>query len=564
MLSYSGWITSELASMKASDLFVECLEKEQIEYVFGVPGEENADFLFALEASERIRFILTRHEQGAAFMADVYGRLTGNPAVALGTLGPGATNLVTGVANATMDRSPMLVLTAQGDVQSQHKESHQIIDVVSMYRPITKWATSIRHPDNIPEVVRKAVRISRSEKPGAVHIELPEDIAGQEALAEPLAPIRFRRPRPDDTALNQAVEMLRTSRKPVIVAGNGTIRRRASSELRRFCERTGIGVISTFMAKGCVDMDADYCLFTIGLAQRDQLTCYLDESDLVITIGYDMAEYPPRLWNFDAAKPNIHIDFTPAEIDAHYHPAVELIGDIAHTLDLLSQRVEWAGLGRFDQDRLRETRQVMWEDFARYKDDDTEGTIRPQKVLWDVRQALGPSDILLCGVGAHKMWIGRYFHCHEPNTCLISNGFCAMGMPLPGAIAAHLVHPDRQIFVLTGDGDFLMNVQEMETAKRLGANITVMVWEDHDYGLITWKQQIEFGRHVDMRFGNPNWTMLAESFGWQCEVVARSSDLRAAIERSLRHEGPSLVVVPIDYRENYLLTERLGQIPCRI
>ena len=550
--------------MKASDLFVRCLEQENIEYVFGVPGEENADFLLSLDQSPSVRFILTRHEQGAAFMADVYGRLTGNPAVALGTLGPGATNLVTGVANATMDRSPMLVLTGQGDLQSQHKESHQIIDTVAMYRPITKWATAIRHPDDIPEVVRKAVRVARTEKPGAVHVELPEDIAGQQSTTEPLTPRRFRRPRPDDTSIEQAYEMLQSSRRPVIIAGNGTIRRRASCELRRFCERTGIGVISTFMAKGCVDRDAEYCLFTIGLQQRDQLTYHVAESDLVITIGYDMAEYPPRLWNVHREKPNIHIDFLPAEIDAHYHPELELIGDIAHTLELLTERVERSPLSPIDLGPQQQTRQTLLEDFSHYKDDDTEGTIRPQKVLWDVRQALEPSDILLCGVGAHKMWVGRYYHCHEPNTCLISNGFCAMGMPLPGAIAAHLVHPDRHVFGVTGDGDFMMNVHEMETARRLGSDITVMVWEDCDYGLITWKQQTEFGRHMDMTFGNPDWQQLADAFGWQCQIVRRSRDLRAAVDRGIAHRGPSLVVVPIDYRENLLLTERLGKIAGRI
>ncbi|MGH6634633.1 MAG: acetolactate synthase large subunit [Gammaproteobacteria bacterium] len=550
--------------MKASELLVRCLEKEQIEYVFGVPGEENADFLLSLDASPSIRFLLTRHEQSAAFMADIYGRLTGNPAVALGTLGPGATNLVTGVANATMDRSPMLVLTAQGDLQSQHKESHQIIDVVAMYQPITKWANSIKHPNDIPEVVRKAVRVCRSEKPGAVHIELSEEIAGQEATGEPLQPRRFRRPRPDDKSVDQAFELLRASRRPVIIAGNGTIRRRASCELRRLCEKTGIGVISTFMGKGCVDRDADYCLFTIGLQQHDQLTQHVADSDLAITIGYDMAEYPPRLWNFQLEKTNIHIDFAPAEIDAYYHPEVELIGDVAHALELLNQRAEVLGAPEIDRARQQRTRQMMLDDFAEHKDDDTEGKIRPQKVLWDLREELAPPDILLCGVGAHKMWVGRYWHCHEPNTCLISNGFCAMGMPLPGAIAAHLVHPDRHIFALTGDGDFLMNVHEMETARRLDSDITVMVWEDHDYGLITWKQDTEFGRHIDMTFGNPKWPALADAFGWQYQVVERSRDLRPAIRTALDHRGPSLLVVPIDYRENKLLTQRLGQIVCRL
>lgn len=551
-------------TVKASDLFVRCLEQEGIEYVFGVPGEENADFLLSLEASSKIRFILTRQEQGAAFMADVYGRLTGNPAVALGTLGPGATNLVTGVANATMDHSPMLVVTAQGDLQSQHKESHQVIDVVAMYRPITKWSNGIKHPDDIPEVVRKAVRICRSEKPGAVHIELPEDIAAQQTGCTPITPIRYRRPRPDDQSIDQAYQLLRESRRPVIVAGNGTIRRRASCQLRQFCERTGIGAISTFMAKGCVDMDDDHCLFSIGLQQRDQLTCHVAQSDLVITVGYDMAEYPPRLWNFARQKPIIHIDFLPAEIDAHYHPEVELIGDIAHALELLIERIDRDGPPVVDRARQRETRHIMLNDFAEHRDDDTDGTVRPQKILWDLRQALDPQDIVLCGVGAHKMWVGRYFHCYLPNTCLISNGFCAMGMPLPGAVAAHLVDPDRHVFAVAGDGDFLMNVQEMETARRLAANITVMVWEDHDYGLITWKQDAEFGRHVDMTFGNPRWESLAEAFGWQCQRVERSRDLRGCIDRALAHDGPALVVVPVDYRENRLLSERLGHIAGRL
>lgn len=545
--------------MKASDLFVRCLEREQIEYVFGIPGEENADFLFSLDES-KIRLILTRHEQSAAFMADVYGRLTGNPAVAFGTLGPGATNLVTGVANATMDRSPMLVLTAQGNLQSQHKESHQIIDVVSMYRPITKWANSIRHPDDIPEVVRKAVRIARSEKPGAVHIELPEDIAGQDATANPLDPRRYRRPRPDDQTVEQAYARIRASHRPVIIAGNGTIRRRASSELRRLCEKTGIGVISTFMAKGCVDMDASYCLFTIGLQQRDQLTHHVANSDLIITVGYDMAEYPPRLWNVGREKPNIHIDFAPAEIDAHYHPELELVGDIAHSLQLLIDRIDTCGAPEIDLDRQSRTRERMLADFAACKDDDTVDSVRPQKVLWDLRQVLAPEDIVLCGVGAHKMWVGRYWQCHEPNTCLISNGFCSMGMPLPGAIAAHLVHSDRHVVAICGDGDFLMNVQEMETARRLDCDITVLVWEDNDYGLITWKQEMEFGRHVKMTFGNPNWGDLARAFGWHFQTVGRSRELRGAIRAALDHRGPSLLVVPIDYRENLLLTKRLGQI----
>ena len=550
--------------MKASDLLVKCLENEGIEYIFGVPGEENADFMMSLEKSEQIRFILTRHEQGAAFMAEIYGRLTGNPAGCLGTLGPGATNLITGVADANMDRAPMLVLTGQGASTRLHKESHQIMDVVSMFEPVTKWAMGVLHEDTIPEIVRKAVRIARTEKPGACLIELPEDVAKNDTAAVPLQPKLFRRPVADDFILDKAFEKLRNAKRPIIIAGNGCIRRRASKELRRFCEKTGIGVISTFMAKGCVDMDADYCLFTVGLAAKDVGSCGLDAADLIITLGYDMVEYPPRLWNPGGDKDIIHADFLPAEIDANYHPDTELIGDLAYTLEKLVKRVDAAGGLAFNTSQQAAVRRDMIAEITAFKDDVTKGTIRPQKVLWDVRQAMGPSDILLSDVGAHKMWIARYYQCHEPNTCLIPNGFCSMGFALPGVIAANLVHPDRRVLAICGDAGFLMNVQEMETARRLDSDITVMVWEDNAYGLIAWKQQGEFGRHTDLSFGNPDWMKLAEAFGWNGYHVQDSADLAAVLRQALDEKGPSLVVVPIDYRENMLLTERLGNIVCPI
>jgi acetolactate synthase-1/2/3 large subunit len=550
--------------MKASDLFVRCLENEGIEYIFGVPGEENADFMMSLEKSEKIRFILTRHEQGAAFMAEIYGRLTGNPAGCLGTLGPGATNLITGVADANMDRAPMLVLTGQGASTRLHKESHQIMDVVSMFEPVTKWAMGVLHEDTIPEIVRKAVRLARTEKPGACLIELPEDIAKNDTTAEPLTPRLFRRPVADDFILDAAFEKIRKAKQPIIIAGNGCIRRRASAQLRRLCEKTGIGVISTFMAKGCVDMDADYCLFTVGLAARDVGDCGLAASDLIITLGYDMVEYHPSLWNPDGDKDIIHADFLPAEIDANYHPDTELIGDLAHTLEQLTERVDAVGGLAYDTSQQAGVRRDMQAEITAHRDDQTEGTIRPQKVLWDVREALGANDILLSDVGAHKMWIARLYQCHEPNTCLIPNGFCSMGFALPGVIAANLVHPDRKVMAICGDAGFLMNVQEMETARRLDSDIVVMVWEDHAYGLIAWKQEGEFGHHTDLAFGNPDWMKLADAFGWHGYHVPNSADLAAVLRQALDEKGPSLVVVPIDYRENMLLTERLGNIVCPI
>jgi acetolactate synthase-1/2/3 large subunit len=546
--------------MQASDLLVRCLEREGIEYIFGVPGEENADFVMSLERSETIRFVLTRHEQGAAFMAEAYGRLTGNPAVCLGTLGPGATNLITGVADCNMDRAPMLVLTGQGSTARLHKESHQIMDVVAMFEPVTKWATTIVNADTIPEIVRKAVRVARTEKPGAVLIELPEDVAKLESAAVPLEPRRFRRSVPDDVAVDSAFEMLSQARRPVILAGNGCIRRRASEQLRVLCERTGIGVLSTFMAKGCVDMDADYYLYTIGLGSKDLPTLVVDGADLVITLGFDMVEYHPRLWNPNGEKHIIHADFLPAEIDSDYLPEIELIGDLAHTLGMLNERIENSQPLKFDLTRQRELRKRMGDEIAAHSADTTTGTIRPQKVLWDVRNALGPDDILLSDVGAHKMWIARHYHCHEPNTCLIPNGFCSMGSALPGAIAASMIYPHRRVLAIAGDGGFLMNVQEMETAKRLGAEPVVMVWEDKEYGLIAWKQDTEFDRHTDLAFTNPDWLLLAESFGWNGYWVQDSADLAAVLEAAFTESGPSLIALPIDYRENKLLTERLGEL----
>ena len=549
--------------MKASGLMVKCLEQEGIEYIFGVPGEENADFMMSLEKSQKIQFILTRHEQGAAFMAEIYGRLTGNPAGCLGTLGPGATNLITGVADSNMDCTPMLVLTGQGASTRLHKESHQVMDVVGMFNPVTKWSQTVLHPDNIPEIIRKAVRLSRSEKPGACLVELPEDIAKLETSWEPMSPRRYRRATPEQEEVAQAAGRIAKAKCPIIIVGNGCVRGQASDELRRFCEQTGIGAASTFMAKGCMPMDSEHCLYTVGLQSRDLISCAIEAADLIITVGFDMVEYHPRLWNPEGQKPVLHLDFLPAEIDAHYHPELELVGDVAKSLSMLCESLAGHTLN-FNLSSQAAARREMSAELALHAEDDTEGLIRPQKALWDARQVLGPKDILLSDVGAHKMWIARHYHCYEPNTCLIPNGFCSMGFALPGAIAAAIVQPKRRILGIAGDGGFLMNVQEMETAKRLGCNLVMLVWEDKEYGLIAWKQSGEFGRHTDLAFNNPDWLGLAASFGWHGRRVERSAELAGELEAAFKEKGPSLVVIPIDYSENMKLTERLGQIACPI
>lgn len=311
-------------------------------------------------------------------------------------------------------------------------------------------------------------------------------------------------------------------------------------------------------------MDADYCLYTVGLGSKDRISMAIDNADLVITLGFDMVEYHPQLWNASGDKIVLHADFLPAEIDEYYHPDTEVIGDLAHTLWMLNERVDAEGLPKFDFELQRECRDKMTEDFAEHKDDQTEGSIRPQKALWDARQVMGREDILLSDVGAHKMWIARHYQCHEPNTCLIPNGFCSMGFALPGAIAASIVYPERRILAIAGDAGFLMNVQEMETAKRVASNIVVMVWEDKEYGLIAWKQETHFGHHTDLSFGNPEWTTLATAFGWNGHRVNNAADLLPTLDAALDEEGPSLVVIPIDYRENSLLTRKLGEITCTI
>lgn len=549
--------------MKASDLLVKCLEIEGIEIIFGVPGEENADFMISLEQSSQITFVLTRHEQGAAFMAEIYGRLTGNPAACLATLGPGATNLITGVADANMDRAPMIVLTGQGATSRLHKESHQIMDVVEMFKPVTKWATTIINADTIPEITRKAVRLARSEKPGAVLIELPEDVAKHETQEHPLEPRRYRRSVANSGEVQRLAERIQQAKRPIILAGNGCVRKRASEQLSRLCETTGIGVLNTFMAKGCVDFIEPYSLFTIGLGSKDIVTCAIDAADLVIAIGFDMVEYHPQLWNPDGQKNIVHVDFIPAEIDKNYHPEIEVVGDVADSLEMLNAHFIHMDFD-FDLKQQQRTRIQMMEELTAWQNDTSEGTVKPQKVLSDVRELMPADSILLSDVGAHKMWIARQYQCHLPNTCLIPNGFCSMGFALPGAIAAAMVFPDKPILGIAGDAGFLMNVQEMETARRLNSNLVMMVWEDNAYGLIAWKQWAEFGRHTDLAFGNPDWNALAQAFGWSAHRVNDSAQMKTQLQDALDHNGPSLVVVSIDYTENQKLTQKLGQLTCTI
>jgi acetolactate synthase-1/2/3 large subunit len=544
--------------MKASDLIAQCLENEGVRYVFGLPGEEILDILDSLLDS-RIAFIPTRHEQGAAFMADAYGRLTGRAGVCLSTLGPGATNLATGVADANLDRAPLVAITGQAARDRVHKESHQYVDIVEHLRPLTKWNTRVETAAVIPEVIRKAFKLAESEKPGACHIEVPEDVAGEAADGAPLSTERARRPSPDRPALQTAARLIEAASSPLIFAGNGVIRGLACKELREFARTHGIPVVHTFMAKGSMPYDDELCLLSAGLQARDYVSCGFEKADLIIAVGYDPVEYAPKFWNPDRKKPIIHIDFTPAEVDSFYQPAVEVVADVREALELLNGLVK----GQKDPAPYRTLRRFILEQLEEGAADDTP-PLKPQRILRDLRARMGREDILISDVGTHKLWIARTFPAYEPNTVLISNGYAAMGFALPAAIAAKLVHPERKVVAVSGDGGFLMNCQELETARRLGLAIVNVIFRDGAYNLIQWKQQTHLGREAGVTFGNPDFVALARAFdvkGYRAESVR---ELGSALEDALAQSGPSIVDVPVDYRENAKLTARLGQLVCPI
>ncbi|HEV8643413.1 MAG TPA: acetolactate synthase large subunit [Methylomirabilota bacterium] len=546
--------------MKGAELLVRCLRNEDVRVLFGVPGEETLGLLDALLDSG-IQFVTCRHEQGAAFMADVWGRLSGRAGVCLGTLGPGATNLATGLGDANLDRAPVVAITGQAGRDRIHKESHQYVNVVDMFRSITKWNTRLEITSVIPEAVRKAFKVAEAEKPGVCHLELPEDVADEEVstTSAPLSTERPRRPSPDRPALRRAAELIDRAKNPLIFAGNGVIRGKASLALREFAGRTGVPVANTFMAKGCLPWDHELALGTIGLQMRDVVSCGFDRADLVVAVGYDPVEFAPKLWNGEREKTIVHIDFTPAEVDEDYQPAVEVVADIREALDLLTDLVST----RRDPTRTRQLHDwILGELHAGAADNGF--PMKPQRVLHDLRKVLAPHDILISDVGAHKLWVARLFQAEEPNTVIISNGFAAMGIALPGAVAAKLLQPERRVVAVVGDGGFLMNVQELETAVRLNLNVVVLIFRDDAYGVIRWKQLTRYGRESGVAFGNPDFVALARAFGCRGERVEAADELLPALETGFGGQGPCLVEVPVDYRENLKLAERMGQLVCPI
>ncbi len=551
--------------MKAADLFVKCLESEGVEYVFGLPGEEIAELLRALGQSKKIKFVLCLQEQAASFMADVYGRLTGRVGVCVSTLGPGATNLLTGVTDAFLDRAPVVAITGQGGLERTYEESHQYVDIVSVYKFVTKWNRTITRAAFIPQVVRKAFSVAESEKAGAAHIELPEDIAEEEADPKNtplLERIESETPASITTrSARQALDLIKKAEFPLILAGNGVIRANGSEDLASFARKFAIPVVSTFMGKGVIsDMD-ELSLGTIGLQTRDLINCAFERSDTVLCIGYDFVEYSPKFWNPHHGAQNkkiIHIDSEPAEIDRNYRPTLELTGDLCATLRLLveearREKVSW----RKESNYALKLGKMIRAELYNYADDDS-FPFKPQRIICEMRKALGKNDILVSDVGMHKTWIGRLFPAYSPNTVIISNGFASMGIALPGAIAAKLARPKSKVLAACGDGGFLMTLYDLATAKALGLAITILVFDDGKYSQIEWKQLARFGKSYFVDFKNPDIVKLAESFGCKGKRVKSAIDLRETLSLALKSNDTWVIDVPVDSHENQRLLKRLG------
>jgi len=540
--------------MKAAEVFIKCLENEGIEYIYGIPGEENLDIMDAILDSS-LKFITTRHEQGAAFMADVYGRLTGKAGVCMSTLGPGAINLMTGVADANMDHAPVVAIAGQADTHRLHKESHQVLDLEEIFRPITKYSSRLLAPDIIPEVTRKAFKLAQTEKTGATFIEFPENIAKMDCKQSPLPVMQPILPEPHTEQVKKAARIISDAKQPIILAGNGVVRTHAHKALADFASKLNIPLTNTFMAKGVIPFRHPMALGSAGLQSRDYINFGFQNADVIICVGYDLVEYHPHLWHPTADRKIVHIDSAPAEVDGNYPVSVGVVGDITHSL----ARISDIATPHEGHKTLRPLRNMLIEEMNQHQND-SYAPMKPQKIIWDLRTALNLEDIVICDVGAHKMWMARMFRCEYPNTCIISNGFASMGIAVPGAIAAKMAYPDRRVVAVTGDAGFMMNSQEIETALRINVPVVILIWNDFGYGLIEWKQMTSFGRPSHVRFNNPDFAKYAQSFGAKGYKIEHASELMPVLQQALADKTLSVIDCPVDYSENLKLTEKLGEM----
>ena len=542
----------------AAQLMIKCLENEGVSVVFGLPGEENIRFVQALASSD-IRYVLTRHEQAAAFMAEMYGRVTGRAAVVSATLGPGAINMQLGVADATTNSTPMVAISAQVGQDRQFKESHQYVDLVSMFAPITRWAAGVPTVQAIPEMFRKAFKLAETERPAAVYLAVPEHIDADEDDYPGLKPLPRNVVRAEAPAFRQvarAVDILREAKRPVVLAGHGAARGDATEALIRFSEEYGIQVANTFHGKGVMPDDHPNSIGTLGFMRHDYVNFGFDNADVIIAVGYELQEFDPVRINPNSDKKVIHIHRFPAEVDMHYPVDVGIIGDISASLDALTEAL---GEHRFDADDEVPGCGLLVEEFARGQQD-SRYPVAPQRLVADIRAALGRSDVVLVDTGATKMWMARLYPTYEHNTCLVSNGLSTMGFALPGALGVKLARPEAKVLAVVGDGAFLMNSQEIETAVRERIPLVVLIWEDGGYGLIEWKMDLELGEHYYVKFGNPDVVSYAESFGAKGYRIKSAEELLPTLQAALDDDGVSVISCPVDYSENLRLTDRLGEL----
>jgi acetolactate synthase-1/2/3 large subunit len=536
---------------------VKCLENEGVSVVFGLPGEENIRFVQALAASD-IRYVLTRHEQAAAFMAEMYGRVTGRAAVVSATLGPGAINMQLGVADATTNSTPMVAISAQVGQDREYKESHQYVDLVSMFKPITRWADGVPTAHAIPEMIRKAFKVAETERPAAVYLAVPEHIDADVADYDltPLPRNVVRAEAPAERQVERAVDILRAAKRPVVLAGHGAARNDATAALVRFSNELAVPVANTFHGKGVMPDDHPNSIGTMGFMRHDYANFGFDGADVVIAVGYELQEFDPVQINPNADKQIIHIHRFPAEVDMHYPVAVGIIGDISASLNALTDAL--AGQ-RFDTHATAPGCDLLAEEFSRGQQD-SRFPLAPQRLVADTRAALGRSDVVLVDTGATKMWMARLYPTYECNTCLISNGLSTMAFALPGALGVKLARPEAKVLAVVGDGAFMMNSQEIETAVRERIPLVVLIWEDGGYGLIEWKMDLELGEHHYVRFSNPDVVSYAESFGAKGYRISSADELLPTLKAALDDDGVSLISCPVDYSENLRLTDRLGQL----
>ncbi len=538
-------------------LLVQCLENEGVRYIFGLPGEENIHFIDALRDSS-IRYILTRHEQGASFMADIYGRLTGKAGVCSSTLGPGAINLLLGTADATTNSAPLVAISAQVSLNRIYKESHQSVDLVTMFKPVTKWAETILTPEAVPEMVRKAFKQAQTLRPGAVYLAIPQDVETMPATpgAHPLPVNTVRDAAPSPSQIARAVTLLQQAKAPLLLAGHGAARARIQEALIRFSEKLTMPVATTFMGKGVFPDNHPNALGTVGFMLRDYVNFGFAQADVVLCVGYELQEFSPSQINPQADKQIIHIHTFPAEVDAHYPVAVGIEGNMALTLDELAQKLSLTSsltaAGQHIRAVLQEEREQGTQDAS--------FPVKPQRLVSDIRAAMGAADIVLTDTGATKMWMARLYPTYQPNTCLLSNGLSTMGFALPGALAAKLAFPERKVLAVMGDGSFLMNAQELETARRERIAFVVLIWVDESYGLIEWKMDMELGRHSHVAFTNPDFVRFAESFGAKGYRIQSAEALLPTLQRALADDVVSVIACPVDYSENIRLTDKLGKL----